>query len=199
MAEFLRDYGLVVLFAVVFLQAMGVGGPPGKTTLVAAAILASKGSLPIVGVLAVGTVALALGGYVGYWIGRRGGRPLVDRFLPQRLEPLVGRAERFFAAHGPRAVFTARFLPGLKVVAAPAAGLAHMPWRSFLLWHTLAAIVFTLGFGLAAFVAGAAAIELLEHYGAYALVPVAAALAVLIVLRRRRQRARADEPADALA
>jgi membrane protein DedA with SNARE-associated domain len=96
-------------------------------------------------------------------------------------------------------VFTARFVPGLKVVAAPAAGIAYMPWRSFVLWHTLAAIVFTLGFGLAAFVAGAAAIELLEHYGAYGLVPIAAALAALIVLRRRRRRARVDEPADALA
>ncbi len=187
MTEFLQDYGLIVLFAVVALQAMGVGGFPGKTLLVTAAILAARGHFSIVSVLAVGLVALVLGGYAGYWIGRTGGRRLVDRFLPERLEKLVVRAEAFFAEQGPRAVFFARFLPGLKVVAAPAAGISKMPWRSFALWHALAAIVFTFGFGLAAYVAGQAAIEFVEHYGLYAAIPIALAIVAWFVFKRSRR------------
>jgi len=185
--EFLQDYGLVVLFAVVALQAMGVGGFPGKTVLVTAAILAARGHFSIVSVLAVGLVALVLGGYAGYWIGCTGGRRLVDRFLPARLEKLVVRAEAFFERQGPRAVFVARFLPGLKVVAAPAAGISQMQWRPFALWHTLAAIAFTLGFGIAAYVAGEAAIEFIEHYGFHAAIPIALAVVGWFGFKRWRR------------
>jgi len=196
--EFLAEYGLVVLFAVVALQAMGVGGFPGKTALVAAAILAARGHFPIVGVLAVGVVGIVLGGYAGYWLGRTGGRRLVDRFLPKQLERLLVRAEDFFARHGPRAVFAARFLPGLKVVAAPAAGISRMTWRAFALWHTLAAIAFTVAFGVGAYVAGEAAIELIERYGAYAAVPIALAVVGWIAFKRwRRSRGLTLAPADA--
>jgi len=184
--EFLQDYGLIVLFAVVALQAMGVGGFPGKTALVTAAILAARGHFSIVSVLVVGLVALVLGGYSGYWIGRTGGRRLVDRFLPARLEKLVVRAEAFFEEQGPRAVFFARFLPGLKVVAAPAAGISQMRWRSFALWHALAAIA-TLGFGIAAYLAGEAAIEFVEHYGFYAAIHIALAIVAWFAFKRWRR------------
>ena len=187
MTEFLQDYGLIVLFAVVALQAMGVGGFPGKTVLVTAAILAARGHFSIVSVIAVGLVALVLGGCAGYWIGRTGGRRLVDRFLPRRLERLVVRAESFFEEQGPRAVFVARFLPGLKVVAAPVAGIAQMSWRSFAFWHTLASIVFTLGFGIGAYLAGEAAIELVEQYGFYAVIPIALAIAAWFAFKRWRR------------
>jgi membrane protein DedA with SNARE-associated domain len=64
-----------------------------------------------------------------------------------------------------------------------------MRWWSFAFWHTLAAFAFTFGFGLGAYFAGEAAIELVERWGAYALVPLgaAAALSAAFVLRRRRR------------
>ena len=195
MAEYLHDYGLVVLFGIVALQAMGVGGLPGKTSLVVAGLLAADGYFAITSVVAVAAVAGIVGGYAGYWIGRRGGRRLVEH---PRVAGRLGRplrlAETFFDRHGTKAVFLARFLPGLKVVAAPAAGISRMRWRDFALWHALGAVGFALLFGLGAYYAGATALELAERYGAVAVVPAAAA-ALLAWLGwtalRRRRRARA--------
>jgi membrane protein DedA with SNARE-associated domain len=177
--EFLEQYGLVVLFLVIALQASGVGGLPGKTALVVAAILAADGRFDIGQVLVVAAAAAALGGYSGYAIGRTGLRRVLQRrFFARRLRGHLDTAERFFAQHGGKAVFGARFLPGLKVVAGLTAGLSCMPWRSFVLWHTLASVAFSLVFGVTAYWAGAGAIDLAERYGV-ALVVVLAAAGVL--------------------
>ena len=190
--EFIAEYGLVVLFGVLALQTAGVPGPPGKTTLVAAAILAARGHLRIVDVIAVAAVGIILGGFVGYAIGRFGGRRVCEhRLVACRLERPLGMADRFFYRHGTKAVFLARFFPGVKVVAALAAGIARMRPAAFALWHTLAAICFAVGFRLLAYYAGEGAIELAESFGVYGLVLFAAlaglaALGWLFVKRRAR-------------
>lgn len=195
MEQWLDAYGLVVLFGILAVQAAGVPGPPGKTALVAASILAARGHFPIAGVVAAAAAGVVLGGFVGYAAGRVGGRRIVEH---PRVAPRLGEyfraAEAFFARHGGKAVFGARFLPGLKVVAAPAAGVCGMRWRGFALWHTAAAVAFAAGFGLAAYFVGEGVIELVEALGLYG-VAVAAALGAVIWLawravRRRRPRAR---------
>jgi membrane protein DedA with SNARE-associated domain len=190
MTDALQDYGVLLLFAIVALQAMGIPGLPGKSSLVAAGILAADGWFDIWSVVAASAVAGAVGGYAGYTVGRLGGRPLVER-LPfyDRLEKPLTTAERFLADYGPPAVFFARFLPGLKVVAAPTAGLLRMPVALFAVWHTLAAIGFALLFGLTAFYLGKGAISLVEQLGLWALVPLAALAALgLLVYRVYRRR-----------
>ena len=196
-SDYLHDYGLIVLFGIIALQAMGVGGLPGKTSLVVAGLLAADGYFPIANVVAVAAVAGLVGGYAGYWIGRKGGRRLVEHpRLSRRLARPLRLAEDFFDRHGTKAVFLARFLPGLKVVAAPAAGICCMRWREFALWHALGAAGFALLFGLGAYYAGESAIELAERFGFVAVVPAAAAAALAwlawTVIRRRRARAAAS-------
>jgi membrane protein DedA with SNARE-associated domain len=189
--ELLDDYGLLILFAIIAAQAAGVAGLPGKTALVTAAILAAREHFEIEQVIAVAGVAGILGGYVGYVVGRVGGRRLIERpAVQKRLGRALELMEKLFERHGAKAVFIARFLPGAKVVAAPAAGVADMNWARFAFWHALGAIGFALGFGLAGYYGGEGAIELVERYGIYALVPVAV-LAIgtwwgYKILRRRR-------------
>ena len=174
MTGLIEDYGLVVLFAVIAIQAAGGAGLPGKTALVVAAVLAADGRLPILGVLAVSAVALVVGGAVGYAIGRLAGRRLLERpFVPRRCEKPLRLADSFFEKHGGKAVFFARFLPGLKVIAAPAAGVCRMPLARFAVWHVAAAVAFSLLFGVTAYYAGEAAIEVVERFGLYALAPLA--------------------------
>ena len=191
MTELLQDYGLFLLFGITAAQAAGVAGLPGTTALVTAAILAARDYFAIEQVIVVAAAAGILGGYVGYVIGRAGGRRLLERPPVQRR---LGRAlelvEDLFERHGPKAVFLARFLPGAKVVAAPAAGVGGMGFAKFAFWHALGAIGFAVGFGLAGYYGGEGAIALAERYGLYALVPLVllAALtwALYAVIRRRR-------------
>jgi membrane protein DedA with SNARE-associated domain len=191
--ELLQDYGLIVLFAIIAAQAAGVAGLPGKTALVVASILAARGDLEIVQVIVVAAVGGILGGYSGYVVGRAGGRRLIERpAVQQRLGGALELMERLFGRHGAKAVFIARFLPGAKVVAAPAAGVADMSWARFVFWHALGAIGFAVGFGLLGYYGGEGAIELAERFGLYALAPVAvlgvlAWLGLRIVRRRRAE------------
>jgi membrane-associated protein len=181
--ELLHDYGLLILFAIIAAQAAGVAGLPGKTSLVVASILAARGDFEIAHVVLVAAVAGILGGYAGYLVGRVGGRRLIERPAVQRR---LGRAlelmETLFERHGAKAVFIARFLPGAKVVAAPAAGVADMNWARFAVWHALGAIGFAAGFGLAGYYGGEGAIELVERFGVYALAPVVVLAVGLYVL-----------------
>jgi membrane protein DedA with SNARE-associated domain len=192
MTETLDQYGVALLFAIVALQAMGVGGLPGKTALVTASILAADGHFELWHVLAVTALGVTVGGYAGYGLARSGGRRLLvgDHALARRLASPLELAERFFDAHGTKAVFLARFLPGLKVVAAPAAGVARMSWRAFAVWHALGAVAFALLFGLTGYYAGKGTIALIEVLGLYAFVPLAALVGIAWiayrVVRRRR-------------
>ena len=190
MAHWVESFGLAALFLILALQAAGVPGPPGKTALVIAALLAAEGRLVLWQVLVVAALGLAVGGLVGYGIGRRGGRELLDRWWPGgKLARLVSAAERFFERHGAKSVVVARFLPGFKVAIAPVAGIARMRLREFLLWHLLGAIAFALAFGLLGYFAGAAAVNLVERFGAYAALALAAlALAAALAYWRLRRR-----------
>jgi membrane protein DedA with SNARE-associated domain len=187
----IEQHGVLILFGIVALQAMGIPGLPGKTALVTAAVLAASGRLRIGDVIVATAIAGIVGGYLGYAWGRAGGRRLLERpVLARRLVVPLALADRFFVEHGAKAVFGARFLPGLKVIAAPAAGIARMAWPSFVLWHSLGALGFALVFGLGGYYVGRAAIELVERIGIYAVTPVAVAAVlawlVYVALRRRR-------------
>jgi membrane protein DedA with SNARE-associated domain len=190
-SEWVETYGLVALFLVLAIQAAGGPGPPGKTALVVASLLAADGRMVLWQVLTVAAAGVAAGGFVGYAVGRRGGRRLLERWWPDgRLAAVLAQADAFFDRHGAKSVFLARFVPGFKVVVAPAAGVARMRLTAFAPWHLLGAIVFAVAFGLLGYFAGAAAVNLVEEAGVFvaaALVVVALiAAAVYWWLRRRR-------------
>ncbi len=179
MTHFIADYGLLFLFAIVCLESAGLW-LPGETALIAAAVYASNGHLPIAGVIAVATVAAIIGDNIGYWLGREIGRPLLYRFdrLARFADRVLPPAERFFARHGGKAVFLARFFGGVRVTGAWIAGMSRMRWWRFLAWNAAGGVVWAVAVGLIAFYAGKAAAEALARFGIYG----AIAAGVLIVL-----------------
>jgi Uncharacterized membrane-associated protein len=163
----------------------------GETALIAAGVYASKGHLSIEATIAVAAVAAIIGDNIGYWIGREGGRRLIDRYAWLRRwgDRVLPPAERFFERHGGKAVFLARFFGGLRVTGAWMAGITRMTWWRFLFWNAAGGIIWALLVGLLAFYAGKAAADALARYGVYAAIAagvlVVIGIAVLHVVRRR--------------
>ena len=192
--HFIEDYGLIFLFGIVCLESAGAW-LPGETALIAAAIYASNGHLTITGVIAVAAGGAIIGDNIGYWLGREGGRRLLYRyaFLRRFAERVMPPAERFFARHGGKAVFFARFFGGLRVTGAWMAGITRMTWWRFLFWNAAGGIVWAVGVGLIAFYGGHAAADVIEDYGLYGGIAVAVlvviGLVALHVLRRRVEEA----------
>ncbi|HYJ75412.1 MAG TPA: DedA family protein [Kineosporiaceae bacterium] len=105
---------------------------PGDSVLFAAGLLAAEPGSPLsLPLLAVGAfVCAAAGNAVGYWTGRRFGRPwLLAR--AGRAARHVERAERFYERYGWLAVVVARFIPWARTFTPVAAGVAGMRRTAF--------------------------------------------------------------------
>lgn len=90
----------VAMFVLVAILGAGLPGP-GDAALIAAGALVGEGKLNVFVVLATAMVAWLLGSVVGYGIGLREGRPLLDHsgpFEKSRLK-LLGKGDRLFGRH----------------------------------------------------------------------------------------------------
>src|SRR5918998_270490 len=138
----IEHYGYLVVFFGVMIESIGVP-LPGETILIASGLLAQRGHLDVGDAIAFGILGAVVGDQIGYWAGRKGGRPFVLRWgryvriTPERL----ARAEAFFAHHGGKAVFLARFVAGFRVFGALVAGISRMHWRSFAFYNALGGVV----------------------------------------------------------
>jgi membrane-associated protein len=147
LAQHFHEFFAVFGYWAVLLALLGenAGLPlPGETILLYASFLAySEHRLQLTWIIIIGICACTLGDNVGYFIGRRGGRPLLERH--QRWfrisSATLERGESLFARHGAAAIFWARFIFGMRIIAGPLAGVLCMPWRRFLLFNFLGAIV----------------------------------------------------------
>ncbi len=134
-------YGL--LFIVSIFESLAFVGliVPGTTIVIVAGILASQGVLDIRLLI----VPVILGGIVGdalsYYVGRqgfaRGG--LKGRFVK---EEYLEKGQQFFARHGSKSVFLARFIGPLRPIVPVVAGLTGMPRRTFFFYNITSACLF---------------------------------------------------------
>jgi membrane protein DedA with SNARE-associated domain len=188
--HFLNQYGLIVVFVVVFLETMGIP-LPGETALIAAAILAAQGHFSITSVIVVGATAAILGDNTGYWLGRELGRGFLQRYGVVRRfsDRVIPPAERFFEKHGGKAIFLARWFSGFRVAGAWIAGFSRMPWWRFFIWNASGGIVWAVTVSLVAYYAGEAAANAIGHYGligaGVVVILVALILAGMYLWRRR--------------
>jgi membrane protein DedA with SNARE-associated domain len=189
-----RVAGYPLLFLIVMGESSGLP-VPGETALLAAGVLASRGKLQIELVIALAAAAAIIGDNIGYLIGRKGGRWLLERpgaFERQR-RLVLAWGEPFFERHGPKAVFLGRFILGLRVWASWLAGATRMRWRSFLVWNALGGICWATVMGLLAYFLGHAAGNLIKTFGIFGLVAVVAALLAGYLAHRRHSRRKMRE------
>jgi membrane protein DedA with SNARE-associated domain len=166
---------------------------PGELTLVAVAAYAGAGHLNIVVVIILAAAGAIAGGDLGYLIGRKGGRPFIERVLSIfRLSVgHLAQAEMFFAHHGDKTILVGRFVLGLRSYASVFAGVAHMPFGRFQLYSVLGAVPWAITWGLVGYLLGnnwplLTTVMKTAGYGGVALVVVA--VVTFLVLRTRASR-----------
>jgi undecaprenyl-diphosphatase len=179
-----QELGYPALAALVLGECAGLP-IPGETALIIAGGLAASGKLSLALVILVAATSAAVGDNLGYWLGRRGGRPLLlrDGFGAAHRRAAVARADRFFARYGAGAVFLGRWVAGLRYLAAVMAGATHMPYQRFLVANVLGAAGWAASVATVARVAG--------PNGSLGLIAASAAigLTALLVTRVRGRRA----------
>ncbi len=182
-----QNLGYPVLFLFVGVESMGIP-VPGETAIIVSGLAANQGKLSIVLVIVIAATAAIIGDNIGFAIGRRGGRTLLEkpgRFESQRRRVLeIG--DPFFAKHGAKAVFFGRWIAGLRVWAAWLAGASEMRWRSFLVFNAAGGIAWATSVGLAAYFGGKAVESVITSVGLYGGIAVGAVLLVLFALYHLR-------------
>jgi len=138
---FFDQYGYWTVFVALLLENAGVP-VPGETVLLFASFLAyDEQELRLRYIMLVGIAAATLGDNIGYWIGRKGGRPLLDRYTHLFRIPasVIEKGEGVFAKYGSATVFFARFVFGMRIIAGPMAGVLRMDWKKFSIFNFLGA------------------------------------------------------------
>ena len=120
------EWAIVLLALVSFSESIFFPIPPDP--LVIAIGVASPGSA--IWVAALATIASVAGAFLGHWLGRRFGRPLLHRLVSQ---DKVDRAEALFNRYGVWTIILAAITPIPYKVFAILAGVMALPVRPFLI------------------------------------------------------------------
>ncbi|HEX4109233.1 MAG TPA: DedA family protein [Solirubrobacteraceae bacterium] len=187
-----QNLGYPALVVLVLAESLGVP-LPGETALLTAGVLASQHKLSIELVILLAAVSAIIGGNIGYLIGARGGRYLLERPGPfaEERKRVLETGEPFFATHGPKAVFISRWILGLRTFGAWLAGASHMSLPEFEVYNALGGIGWAVTIGLLAYYVGNSIKHVITSVGLWALVAAAVLAAAFLVWRRRRRRQRA--------
>ncbi|WP_426451447.1 DedA family protein [Paenibacillus sp. S-38] len=148
MSEMLHD---LIQSALHFIEQLGVWGIllglmleviPSEIVLAFGGYLVYRGEVSLIGAIVFGTIGCLFQQVILYWIGRYGGRPVVEKFGKYlHLKPKhLDIAEGWFNKYGPGMVFLARFVPVLRQAISIPAGMARMPMWQFLFYTTLGTI-----------------------------------------------------------
>jgi membrane protein DedA with SNARE-associated domain len=164
---------------------------PGETAAVLAGVLAYYGrlDLPVAfGAVILGAIA---GDSIGYAVGRRWGRRLLEGPLSRFIKPShIERSEDAIRRRGGWAVLIGRFTAALRVLVPGFAGMAGLPYRRFLLFNAIGGILWGTAFVLLGYLAGASWRTAAHDAGTAGLIGVSAvvvAVVVVIVVRRHRR------------
>jgi membrane protein DedA with SNARE-associated domain len=191
LTDLFANYGYAVVFIGMFLENAGLP-VPGETMLLAGAALSRYGSLKLSWVVLAAIAGATLGDNLGFFIGRRGGRALVERYgaLFGMTSARLTQFDRFFDRHGAKTVFVARFISGLRVFGAILAGASRLSWSRFLVFNALGAIVWAVTFGAVGYALGYSWHTLEQWIGRSGLILLVliGVIGALAMLRARRRR-----------
>lgn len=177
-------YGYLVLIVGVLAENMGLP-LPGEVLIVLTAYLAADLHLSPVKLILAAVLGAFLGDNFAYAVGRKGGHRLISFYCKATFchRQCAENTVRFFDRFGALAVALARFFPGIRAVAAPAAGMMRMPWRKFAVSDGLGALLWATVFVTGGWFFGELAVsqvERLARFGSYALFGLIVLVGVLI-------------------
>jgi membrane protein DedA with SNARE-associated domain len=191
-----QSYGYWAVFLGILLESVGLP-IPGETVTLAGGFLAGSQQLSYWLVLFDAAMGAAIGGNLGYWLGRKGGWPVmvkIGKLFRVQEAQLLGLKQQF-TQNAVKAVFIGRFVALLRIFSSPLAGMVGMPYGQFFWVNTLGSLVWaTVMVTLAYFAGQVLPLErLVELAGRFAAVTLAVIAALVILpLWWESRKAKAD-------
>ena len=189
-----RDWGYLIVFLAAFLERSLLVGLviPGNVVVMLAGLYAGVGDLNIAWIVAIAFIGSLLGDNLGYLIGLKLGRPLIDKHGDfMRMGARVSLVETYFDKYGGATILIARFVTFLGALVCPVAGMSMMNFRRFLYYELLGSLLWAMAFGLLGYFCGLnrdLIIKVFNYVGNTLLIIVLAIAAVAYVVHVIRER-----------
>lgn len=159
--DILTNYGTLtyaILFLIIFVETGLIVMPllPGDSLLFAAgALAASTGKLDISIIIPLLITAALLGDNVNYFIGKFFSAQIKsrNRILFFKRE-YITQTEAFYEKHGGKTVIMARFVPIVRTIAPFVAGAGNMPYKRYITFCVLGAVLWVVGITLLGYAFG---------------------------------------------
>ena len=184
---------LLLVFALPALEASIFLGVvvPGEIALILGGVLAAAHQAPLWAVIVCGVLGAVVGDSIGYVVGRRWGEQVLHSTLGRLVKrEHLDRARGYLAARGGRAVFLGRFTAALRALMPGMAGMAPVPYKTFLPWNVAGAAVWGTAAVLLGYAAGASwrrAAHLASGFGLVVLAVIVVLVALGVLWRRLRR------------
>ena len=147
----------VVIAGIIFIETGLLLGffLPGDSLLFSAGLVAAaRDDINIVFLILIIFLAAFIGDQVGYVIGRKVGRPYLEKHKSKRMQQMLARSERFYERYGWWSVVIARYIPWVRTFVPPIAGTVKMNYYKFLSANALGAFLWGVGITLAGYYSG---------------------------------------------
>jgi membrane protein DedA with SNARE-associated domain/membrane-associated phospholipid phosphatase len=143
----LGHWGYLVIFLGAMLESAAFLGLliPGESLVLVAGFFAAQGLLDLADLIVIVSIGAFLGDSIGYEMGRRIGRPALERYGSRfgLSHARIERAQAFFARHGGKAVFLGRFVGFARALVPFLAGSSRMRYWAFFSYNALGAAVWS--------------------------------------------------------
>ena len=146
----------LIVGAIVFIETGLLFGffLPGDSVLFSAGLVAAAhGDIDITLLVTIIFMAAFIGDQVGFVLGRKVGRPYLDKRKSPRVQRMIARSEAFYEKTGWWAVVAARFFPWIRTFVPPIAGISRMNYYRFLSANALGALLWGVGITLSGYYA----------------------------------------------
>jgi membrane-associated protein len=164
---------------------------PGETAVILGGVAASRGHINIVVLIMVVVGCGIAGDSVGYLVGEKWGRRLIQTKFLRKRRRLLDAVFNQLNRRGAIAVFLSRFTAFLRAAVPGLAGISSMPYRVFLPANAAGGLIWGTGFCLLGYILGHAYTKV-EHASGIAsdilLGLIAVVIIVLAVRRHRREK-----------
>ncbi len=146
----------VILALIIFAETGLVITPflPGDSLLFATGAIAAASTLNVAILLPLLIACAILGDAVNYWAGTVFGARAAAGQLPLVKKSHIERTHEFFARHGGKTIFLARFVPIIRTFAPFVAGAGAMSYRRFAAYNVVGGIVWVSSMLLAGYFFG---------------------------------------------
>jgi len=159
LGELIAVYGkttYAILFLIIFAETGFVFTPflPGDSLLFAGGMFAATGSFNVALLALLLWLAAFSGDNANYWIGHYFGQKIIDNKHIPINQKHIDSTQEFYAKHGGKTVFLARFMPIIRTFAPFVAGIGKMKYRKFISYSFIGGLTWVGGFVFAGYFFG---------------------------------------------